>query len=348
MRGTWLALGVTAALLTGCTQLVPGSPAPEPAARAPVTIDDYGLDLAPRDRTALQTAAVLRTIDPCGFVSHTQLADYGRVAQVTPYLSPESCQVRIHSGDTRSQRLRIELSISKPAAATDYPVDGGTALRAADPGSDPHCELVVPMQLPTTGVGGTGIGTFTDYVRVTASGFEGDNCAPAGAVASKVLVAARDLKVPLRRYAAETLPGGDQDPCALLRRMPAGWTVSLLTSVSNPYECKFYARGKDHADQYFVLRLEVDRPDDSVPAKASSIDLAGRTATRYCPNTSSPESPQWCFIDFALDGVFDGNVPDSPLTSAEQSYGKARATVSVYGPEAVVQELAVAALAVYR
>ncbi|MEV6275929.1 hypothetical protein [Nocardia sp. NPDC051832] len=349
MRGKWgmLVFGAAAALLTGCTNMVPGSPAPEPAARAPVTIDDYGLDLTLRERGDLQTAAVLRTIDPCGFFSHAQLSKYGQVAQVAPYLTPESCQVRIHSGDTRAESIEVQLSARKPDSAADHPVDGGSVLRAKEPVADEECELIVPMKLPAAGVGDPGGSTFTEYAQVTAESFSGDNCAPAGAVASRILGAVRDLKVPLRRYAVTVLPGGDFDPCALLGRMPAGWTVARLTSVANPYDCTFYAR-KDQVDQYIAVRLEVGKADAPASTRQASIDLGGRPATSYCPGTSSPEVPETCFIDFALDGVYDGNIANSPLRTSEQAYGKVRTTVSVYGAKTVVQELALAAAAIYR
>ncbi|GAB2636179.1 hypothetical protein [Nocardia goodfellowii] len=346
MRGM-LAIGVATALLTGCTNLVSGTPAPEAAARAPVTIGDYGLDLTPRQRGELQAAAVIRTVDPCGFVSRAQLAEYGQVAQVAPYLSPESCQVRIHSGPARAETIRIVLNVRAPSAATDHPVDGGTVLREKEPVADEECELIVPMRLPAAGVGGDSASMFTDYVRVTADSFRGDNCAPAGDVAAKVLVAARDLKVPLRRYAVGILPGADYDPCALLGRLPAGWSAARLTAVSSPYECAFYAR-KDAVEQYFAVRLEVDQADAPASSRTTTVDLNGRPATSYCPGTSSPEVPETCFLDFALDGTFDGNIANSPLRASEQSYGRVRTSVSVYGDKTVVQDMAAAATAIYR
>ncbi|MEV0246049.1 hypothetical protein AB0H76_05605 [Nocardia sp. NPDC050712] len=345
MRGA-LALAVAAGLSTGCTHWMPGTPTPEPAARAEVTIDDYGLDLALRERADLRTAAVLRTIDPCGLVSRTELGKYGRVVQVVPHGGPHRCQVLVLSGAGDSQRLLIELGDRKPDAPADYAVDGGVVLRAPNArGTD--CALVVPMKLPAAGIGGLGGETFTTYTSVTAHAFDGDNCLPAATVAAKVLAAAEHLKLPLRGYAANRLPGGGNDPCALAGHLPAGWRVGRFITLSAPYDCTFYAKAADNKDHYFTIRLEIGKADVT-SSLADPIDLGGRPGTLYCPPHTSPEVPENCFADFALDGTLDGNVADSPLRGLELSYGKVRTVVSVYGIRAVVQEFATAATALYR
>ncbi|MFC9896152.1 hypothetical protein ACFVMC_20895 [Nocardia sp. NPDC127579] len=342
MRGIRAVLAVTAVLLAGCTQLTPGSPMPEPAARAPVTIDTYGLDLSLRDRSDLQTAAVLRIIDPCGFVSPGQLSKYGEVVQVVPYLGPERCRALVHSGsDTGS--LMIEVGAYKPDTVTDYPVDGGTVSRRMD--TVGGCELIVPARLPVTGVAGPG-DTFLDHIGVTAGEFAGDECAPAADVAAKILAAVRDLKLPLRRYATEIVPGGFYDPCAAAGHLPTGWRLTRLATVGQPYDCTFYANGPDGKEQYFGVRLEIDRADAS--ALGAPIDLNGRPGTLYCPGGAAPDMPDNCFADFILEGEVDGNRSGSPLSKVEMAYGRVRTTVSVYGIRAAVETVAAAATALYR
>ncbi|MEU8900174.1 hypothetical protein AB0C65_30230 [Nocardia sp. NPDC048505] len=347
MRGWWGASALVAAMAlgTGCTNVVAGSPAAEPAALAPVVVTDYGLKLTVREASDVRAAAVLRTLEPCGFVSRAELAAYGRVVQVAPERGPERCKVLLYTDSRRAPSVTLELGASKPVDVADFPVAGGTVLRQPT-ALESGCALVVPVALPAAGAGDPTAETFTDYVRVVTAGFEGDGCAPAATVAARVLAAVREHKLPLRRYAAVALPGGDYDPCGVITHPPAGWRVLRLGSVTGPYECTFYARGADNSEEYVSVRFEVERTDRV--ATHPPVELNGRAATRFCSGIAIPDAPERCSIDITLDGHYDGNVPDTPLGEPLRGAGTVRGTLSVYGNRAIVEQWAAAAAALYR
>ena len=325
MRRNWLLAAVALAMsvsTSGCAVVLLGSASP--ASSAPQ--NRYGFEMSEADRYLADSAAFVRSLDPCGFLTEVDLAALGTVVQLRPEGELSTCSASLKPGrSSATDSVSIDLNGYQPTP--DDPrfeqiTIGGEQVYLED-SSRGSCRISFPLRAEFDGAGtGTMDGFLTEsgrsFATIDVYRSDADACAAATTVAETALGLLDDP--PLRADSKYNLPLAMKDPCAVLEHLPATWTVGRWNPPAAPYRCHFTASSSTFEDNLVMLDVTLTYVDADLRSTDSETVRQGN----YTVDTRALDSS--CFADIVLGNPVLG-MPENDDSAAR--YARTVPTLSV-------------------
>ncbi|WP_415972486.1 hypothetical protein [Rhodococcus sp. 077-4] len=266
LRRNWL-LAATALALTvstsGCAAVVLGN-------ASPASQNRYGFEMSEVDQYLSESAAFVRSLDPCGFLTEDDLAALGTLVQLRPDGELSQCTAELATGRSSApDSVTIDLDSYQPLAE-DSDVEqvtiGGVQVYVNDSSGD-LCRITFPLREKFDGAIEGPMESFhtesgRSYAMIDVYRADGDACTAAKSVAETALRLLDDP--PLRAGSKYDLPLAAKDPCAVLGRLPETWTVDRWSPAADPYRCNFTVSSAAFEDNFAMLDVALTYVDGDV------------------------------------------------------------------------------------
>jgi hypothetical protein len=261
---------VILSLVAGCSESIDGTPRigsrdVDPASFFAGPVATYGQPISSDDVDALAYLRAIRRIDPCGLLTHDDLAKIGDIGSLGTLFAFDECDVDVKvPGETDRRYVSVELTQTHVDGEPAVFQAAGLPVYEAYPGS---CDYLLPIDLSRLPGAPPAPGVDRPFVRI---GLIADgNCEFVQRLVRAIAPRLAALHVPLRdavsAYPAEV---AEHDPChvlAALRGQVGYWDVEH----SHPYECDFV-----------LQRIGFDAAPLQVSLEPQSYDMATETRTR--------------------------------------------------------------------
>ncbi|MDV7990474.1 hypothetical protein [Rhodococcus sp. IEGM 1374] len=314
MRRNWLLAAVALAMsvsTSGCAVVLLGSASP--ASSAPQ--NRYGFEMSEADRYLADSAAFVRSLDPCGFLTEDDLAALGTVVQLRPDGELSTCSASLNPGrSSATDSVSIDLDGYQPTLDdpdTEQITIGGEQV-FIDDSSQGSCRISFPLRDefdgPTSGpMDGVLTESGRSFAMIDVSRADDDACTAAKPIAETALGLLADP--PLRIDSKYNLPLATKDPCGVLEHLPATWTVDRWNPASDPYHCHFMVSSATFEDTLAMLDVELTYVDSELRSTERETVRQGN----YTVETRGSDSS--CFADIVLGNPVLG-MPETDDTAA--------------------------------
>lgn len=265
--GKWsgAALALALALMvstSGCAVVLLGNASPASQYR-------YGFELSEAEQYLADSATFVRSLDPCGFLTEDDLAPLGTVLQLRPEGQLSTCTAEVATDRSRAtDSVTIDLNGYRPL--TDEPeieryMIGDEQVYVDS--SEGFCRISFPLREEFDGNLSEPMDSFATESGRSFAGIEvyrvvDDACTAAKTIAETALRLLDDP--PLRADSKYDLPLAATDPCVVLGRMPATWTVDQWTPAADPYRCNFTVSSATFEDNFAMIDVALTYTDSDV------------------------------------------------------------------------------------
>ncbi|OZE81292.1 hypothetical protein CH305_10975 [Rhodococcus sp. 15-649-2-2] len=321
MRRNWLLAVVALAMsvsTSGCAVVLLGSAFPAGNSSPTGNFlpqNRYGFEMSESDRYLADTAAFVRSLDPCGFLTEDDLAALGTVVQLRPDGELSTCSASLNPGrSSATDSVSIDLNGYQPTSDDpDYEqITIGDEQVYLDNSSQGSCRIGFPLREEFEG---STPGPMDGFLTESGRGFatidvyraDADACSAAKSATETALRLLEDP--PLRADSKYNLPLASRDVCAVLEHLPATWTVDRWNPPSDPYRCHFTASSATFEDNVAMLDVTLDYIDGDMRSNdRKTVEQGG-----YTVETRGSESA--CFADIVLGNPVLG-MPEKDDTAA--------------------------------
>lgn len=307
---------------SGCAVVLLGSASPVSSAPQ----NRYGFVLSEADRYLADSAAFVRSLDPCGFLTENDLAELGTVVQLRPDGELSTCSASLNpANSSATDSVSIDLNGYQPTPDdpdTERITIGGEQVYLHDL-SQGQCRVSFPLRDEFDGAAtGAMDGFLTEsgrsFATIDVDRAVADACAAATTFAETALSLLDDP--PLRADSKYNLPLATKDPCAVLEHLPATWTVARWNPASDPYRCHFTASSSTFEDTLAMLDVTLTYVDSDLRSTDSEpVQQGGYTVETRASDSS-------CFADIVLGNPVLG-MPEKDDAAAR--YARTVPTLSV-------------------
>lgn len=317
VRKSWVLAAMAAAMsvsTSGCAVVLLGSAFPAGSA-SPAGQNRYGFEMSEADRYLADSAAFVRSLDPCGFLTEDDLTALGTVVQLRPDGELSTCSAEVDPGRsdaTDSVSIKLNGYQPTPADPNFEQVTIGDEQVYLDDASRGTCRVSFPLR---DEFDGTTSGPMDDVLTESGRSFatidvylaDGDACSAAKSVTETALGLVSDP--PLRADSRYNLPLATKDPCSVLEHLPETWTVDRWNPAADPYGCHFEASSATFEDNLVLLDVALTYDDSDL----RSTDRVKIRQGGYTVETRDSDSV--CSADIVLGNPVLG-LPDNDDSAA--------------------------------
>ncbi|MGV8874183.1 MAG: hypothetical protein ACOH2Q_16735 [Rhodococcus sp. (in: high G+C Gram-positive bacteria)] len=325
MRRNWLLAAVALAMsvsTSGCGVVLLGN-------ASPVLQTRYGFEMSQADQYLTDSAAFVRSLDPCGFLTEDDLTALGTVVQLRPDGELSTCTAELArttaSGRSRStDSVTVDLDSYEPSSEDSeieqITIGGQQVYR--DTRTSSSCRITFPLRTEFAGTDSEMMDGFRtehgrSFATIDVSRMDEDSCTSAERVTETALGLLDDP--PLRADSKYNLPLAATDPCGVLEHLPATWTVDRWDPDSDPYNCVFTASSETLDESFIMLIIslvyvDTDRNStDTVAVRQGGYTVYPRDSDSSCAADVTVGNPVLGMPD--SDGISDAYARTTPSLS---------------------------------
>ncbi|MFI8568594.1 hypothetical protein ACIGGF_18755 [Rhodococcus sp. NPDC078407] len=273
VRRNWMFAAMalaTAFSTTGCAAVVVGSAFP---AGSSSPQNRYGFEMSEADHYLADSAAFVRSLDPCGFLTEDDLTALGTVVQLRPDGELSTCTAELITGQstvTDSVTINLDAYAPDPDDPDIEEVTIGGRQVYVNNLSTSSCNITFPLREVFDGADSGIMDGFRtksgrSYARIEVYRPYEDACPAATPFAQSALGLLDDP--PLRADSKYNLPLATKDPCGVLEHLPATWTVDRWSPDSDPYGCTFTASSASLDENLVMLDVSLEYVSGDTRAK---------------------------------------------------------------------------------